>query len=165
MSGCADRQQHLTGGLQQGKLRHRSFRIDTSRFESTDECVKKLWRRLSKAVSLSSMTPSTPFFFTLLFVPSKTKQVNDCFWWELQVVPGSLKEEQLERLVSKLFASTKSKDSELLPPCFSPALLLLPWNFFPAHITHEVSLCFSPALFALIPCLLSSLLALACFPP
>ena len=33
-----------------GKLRHRSFRIDVDRFETAQQCERKLWGRLSKAV-------------------------------------------------------------------------------------------------------------------
>jgi len=36
--------------LASGKLRHRSFHIDTNRFRDADACVEKLWAKLTKVV-------------------------------------------------------------------------------------------------------------------
>lgn len=38
-----------------GKLRHRSFRIDVNRFETAQQCERKLWGRLSKAIVPGSL--------------------------------------------------------------------------------------------------------------
>ena len=40
-----------------GKLRHRSFRIDVDRFETSTQCERRLWGRISKAIVPGSLQP------------------------------------------------------------------------------------------------------------